>query len=121
VYVRAFPDIGGKWQISNTGGAFPEWSRNGREPFFRTLDNLIMVASYNAKVDSFAAGKPQQWSKKQLADFGPLVPNYDLAPDGKRIAALMPVEAPDVQRGQSHVIFLENFLDKLRRRVPTGR
>ena len=36
VYVRAFPDKGGKWQISNSGGAYPVWSRNGRELFFRT-------------------------------------------------------------------------------------
>jgi len=32
VYVRAFPDKGGKWQISNAGGVYPEWSRNGRVP-----------------------------------------------------------------------------------------
>jgi dipeptidyl aminopeptidase/acylaminoacyl peptidase len=44
VYVRAFPDNGGKWQISNAGGAYPVWSRNGRELFFRNLDNRIMVA-----------------------------------------------------------------------------
>ena len=36
VYVRAFPDKGGKWQISNSGGIYPVWSRNGRELFFRT-------------------------------------------------------------------------------------
>jgi hypothetical protein len=45
--------------------------------------------------------------------------NYDVAPDGKRIAALMPSEAPQAQQFQSHVIFLENFFDELRRRVPT--
>jgi Tol biopolymer transport system component/predicted Ser/Thr protein kinase len=121
VYVRAFPDKGGKWQISNAGGTWLEWSRNGRELFFRTLDNRIMVASYTVKGDSFAADKPRVWSEKQLADFGPAVPNYDLAPDGKRIAALMPVEAPDAQKAQNHVIFLENFFDELRRRVPAPK
>ncbi len=39
VYVRAFPDKGGKWQISNAGGAYPIWSSNGHELFFRTDDN----------------------------------------------------------------------------------
>jgi serine/threonine-protein kinase len=34
VYVRAFPDRGGKWQISNGGGLYPVFSRNGRELFF---------------------------------------------------------------------------------------
>jgi Tol biopolymer transport system component len=46
LYVRAFPDKGGKWQISNSGGMYPAWSRNGHDLFFRTQDNQIMVASY---------------------------------------------------------------------------
>ena len=31
VYVQPFPGPGGKLQISNGGGMFPRWSRNGRE------------------------------------------------------------------------------------------
>jgi hypothetical protein len=45
----------------------------------------------------------------------------DLAPDGKRIVALMPVDTPEVQQAQSHVIFLENFADELQRKVPVGK
>jgi len=121
VYVRAFPDKGGKWQISNGGGLYLEWARNGRELFFRTLDNRIMVAGYTMKGDSFAADKPRVWSDKQIADPGVNGINYAPSPDGKRIAVLMPAEAPVQQQTQNHVIFLENFLDDLRRRVPTGK
>ena len=32
------------------------------------------------------------------------------APDGKRIAVLIPVETPDGQQSQNHGIFLENLL-----------
>jgi len=119
VYVRAFPGKGGKWQISNTGGSYPAWSHNGRELFFRSDDNRIMVVAYTVKGDSFVADKPRVWSEKPLADLG-IVGNtsYDLAPDGKRIVALMPVEAPGAQQAQNHVIFLENFFDELRRKVP---
>lgn len=49
IYVRAFPDKGGKWQISNRDGMYPMWSRNGHELFFETLDNRIMVAAYMVK------------------------------------------------------------------------
>jgi hypothetical protein len=42
-------------------------------------------------------------------------------PDGKRIAALMPAGGPEDQKAQSHVVFLENFFDELRRRVPAGK
>ncbi len=34
-YVRAFPDKGGKWQVSNSNGIHPAWSRNGHELFSR--------------------------------------------------------------------------------------
>lgn len=46
---------------------------------------------------------------------------YDLAPDGKRVVALMPVATPEAQQTQNHVIFLENFSDELRRKVPMGK
>jgi Tol biopolymer transport system component len=123
VYVRAFPDKGGKWQISNTGGGYPMWSRNGHDLFFETLDNHIMVAAYAVKGDSFVVDKPREWSEKQLGGGGMLnaVKNVDLAPDGKRIIALMPVETAEGQKAQNQVIFLENFFDEVRRRVPIGK
>ena len=121
VYVRAFPDRGGKWQISNGGGAYPVWSHNARELFFRSADNRIMVAAYTVKGDSIVADQPRVWSEKRLADFGIIgTGSYDLAPDGKRVAALMPVESPESQQAQNHIIFLENFFDELRRKAPLG-
>jgi Tol biopolymer transport system component/predicted Ser/Thr protein kinase len=119
VYVRAFPDKGGKWQISNAGGAYPVWSRKGQELFFRTLDNQIMVAGYRVNGDSFAPEKPRVWSEKLLANFPVGNPSFDVAPDGKRVVALMPAEGPDAQ--EHHVIFLQNFYDELRRRAPVGK
>jgi hypothetical protein len=121
VYVRAFPDKGGKWQISNTGGIYPVFSPNGRELFFQGPDNRIMVAAYTGKGDSFVAEKPRVWSEKKIADSGLGGASYAITPDGKRIAALMPAEAPEDQKAQTHVIFLENFSDELRRKVPAGK
>jgi dipeptidyl aminopeptidase/acylaminoacyl peptidase len=124
VYVRAFPasarGAASKWQVSNGGGVYPVWSHNGRELFFRTMDSQIMAAAYVRKGDSFLAAKPRVWSEKRLANVG-FSSNYDVAPDGKRIAALMPAEGAAAQASQNHVIFLMNFSDELQRRVPTGR
>jgi eukaryotic-like serine/threonine-protein kinase len=119
VYVRAFPDKGGKWQISNSDGTYPMWSRTGHELFFETLDNHIMVAAYTVKGDSFVADKPRVWSEKQTGGITNAGRNVDLAPDGKRIVALMPVETAEAQKKQNHVIFLENFFDEVRRRTAT--
>ena len=61
---------------------------------------------------------PRLWSEKALANLVNSSKNVDLAPDGKRVVAIMPAEAPEAQQSQSHVIFLENFFDELRRKVP---
>jgi serine/threonine-protein kinase len=84
------------------------------------LDNHIIVAAYTVKGDSFVADKPRLWSEKQI---GGVIDNknVDLAPDGKRIVALMPAETAEAQRAQSHVIFLENFFDEVRRKFPVGK
>jgi hypothetical protein len=117
----SFPDKGGKWQISDDGGTYPTWSHNGRDLFFESLDNRIMVAGYTVQRDSFVPDKPRIWSEKRLANLGGLFKNFDLAPDGRRIAALIPVENDETQKARNHVVFLQNFFDELRRRVPTSK
>jgi hypothetical protein len=48
--------------------------------------------------------------------------NFDLAPAGKRIVALIPAaEATGAQEAQNHVVFLMNFVDELQRKVQTGK
>jgi serine/threonine-protein kinase len=120
VYVRSFPDTGGKWQISRAGGAHPMWSRSGRELFFESFDNRIMVAGCTVQGDAFFPAKPRLWSEKALANQYPSR-NFDLVPDGKRIVAVMPAEGLESQPSQHDVVFLENFFDELRRRAPVKR
>jgi hypothetical protein len=80
-----------------------------------------MAAAYTVKGDSFVADTPRVWSDRQLGGFNQ-IRNVDLSRDGNRIAALMPApESTGAQRAQNHVVFLENFFDELRRRVPVGR
>ena len=109
---------GGRWLISAGGGLHPIWSRNGRELFYETPDNRIMVATYSAKGESFVPDRPRLWSATRIYDppSGPLVWNLDLAPDGKRFAVLRRPESTGEQKGSVHVTFLENFFDYLKRR-----
>ncbi len=113
IYVRAFPDKNSRVPISNGGGLYPAWSRNSHELFFRTEENQIMVATYRVEGDSFLADKPRLWSDKRLANVGQWR-NYDLAPDGKHVIALMPLEG---REAQLRVTFLLNFFDELQRRL----
>jgi len=120
VYVCAFPDKGGHWQISGNGGTTPIFSRNGKELFFfDPTGDRIMVASYSVKGDSFVAEKPQVWSKQSVAltMSGAVGAQYDISPDGKRIAVAT-YAGGSSQQDAGHVIFLENFIDELQRKIP---
>jgi hypothetical protein len=79
-----------------------------------------MVASYTTKGDSFVPDKPRLWSERRLADTS-FFQNLDISPDSKRFLVLMPAEAPGQQRANNQVIFLLNFFDEIRRRVPDGK
>jgi hypothetical protein len=118
VYVRPFPGPGGRWQISTGGGVFPGWSRDGRELLFETLDQRVMAVSCTAKGDSFAAGRPRLWTEARLVNSR--LTNYDLAPDGKRLAAFVADDAK-VEKPPTHLTFLLNFFDELRRRAPASK
>ena len=119
VYVRAFPQPasgqGGKWQVSNSGGHFPMWSRKERELLYHSGDQ-IMTVSYTVKGDSFVPEKPRLWT----ANLGGAT-WFDLAPDGKRLAVVMPVAAPEATKPGHEVTIIFNFLDELRRRAPIGK
>jgi serine/threonine-protein kinase len=122
VYVRAFPDKGGKWQVSNAGGAYPAWSRAGHELFFEAPDGHIMAAAYTVKGDSLISEKPRQWSPLVVGVENNAYRVFDPAPDGKRMAVLMPASSANAEsEARNHVGFLENFLDELRRKVPAGK
>jgi serine/threonine-protein kinase len=120
VYVRPFPGPGGKWQISTGGGLFPQWSRNGKELFYRTNDSKIMVVSYTTSGDSFHADNPRLWSPGQFTNRGTSL-NYALHPDGKRFAVLKAGNAETAPPPINKVSFIFNFFDELRRKVPAGK
>jgi dipeptidyl aminopeptidase/acylaminoacyl peptidase len=116
VYLRAFPDNGSKVQISNEGGMMPTWSRNGRDLFYRTEDQRLMVVRYRVDGGTFAAEQPRIWSGEPIANTG-LALNFDLAPDGERFVVLLPAESPEPRETQSHVKIAVNFFEEIRRRL----
>jgi len=114
----AGPLVGSKWQLSNEGGRFPLWSRNGQELFFESADNYVMVARYTVRGETFVAEKPRRWADVRLADTGTRG-GYDVAPDGKRVVATL--DAPGGERKpETHLRILLNVNDELRRRASAG-
>ena len=61
VYVQGFPQSGGKWQISASGGVQPRWRCDGRELFFHSESNDAMAVDIsNTPAGEFKAGVPRR-------------------------------------------------------------
>ncbi len=118
VYVRPFPGPGGRWQVSTGGGHEPMWSRDGRELLFKLADGRLMATAYTAKGDSFTAGKPRVWTEIRLRRSAS-GRSYDIAPDGKRLAAIT-AEDSQTDKPPTHLTILLNFFDELRRKAPVN-
>ena len=114
--MRAFPDNGSQWQISNNGGFDPRWSSNGRDLLYRSGDQ-IMAAGYTVKGGVLQQEKPRVWIAK-LGATQLVGEQWDVDPSGNRVAVITPVDAPGTPRADHTFVLLENFFDELRRRVP---
>jgi len=82
VYVRPLVGSGGRLQVSTAGGAYPRWSRDGREIFFLAPDGTLMVVDV-AVGSEIRVGLPRSLFRAdfKMVDIG--FP-YDVSPDGKR-------------------------------------
>lgn len=75
-----------------------------------------MVATHKVEGNTFRADKPQLWSETQFTDRG-IDRNYDLHPDGERLAILKANNEQSEKLDQ--VTFIFNFFDELRRIAPS--
>jgi eukaryotic-like serine/threonine-protein kinase len=122
VYVRPFPGPGARVMVSSGGGHTSSWSRTRPEMVFvaLTIDyrQLPMVARYRVKNDSFLFDKPGLWAESG-ATIRELLGSrmYALHPDGVRLAVAPPLEGETA--AQTHLTFVRNFTEELRRIAPT--
>lgn len=85
VYVQRFPQSGGKWQVSTSGGVQPRWGRNGRQLYFHAPSNEAMVVELALTPDGgFAADVPRRLFGVILANRVTDRNSWDVTPDGQR-------------------------------------
>lgn len=111
VFVRPFPDLGAKWQISTAGGFSPKWSRNGRELFYRDGTHLMVVAVGGGQ--SFGVGRPRPLFKDSIPPW--LNGGYDVSPDGQHLLT-MEIE----EDGAKRIVVVLDWFEELKRLVPKG-
>jgi hypothetical protein len=74
-----------------------------------------MAVGLHSAGDGLVVEKPRLWLDK----LGGI--EFDLTPDGKRLAVLTPESAPEKSKHEHTVMFLENFFEDLRRKVTLKR
>jgi hypothetical protein len=79
VYVQSFPASGNKWKISNNGGNWLQWRRDGKELFYTSRDGIMSVEIKAQKApNQFDVGIPQLAVRARVAG------SFGVTPDGQR-------------------------------------
>jgi len=88
IYVDAFPEPRSKIRISTDGGWDPEWSPDGRELFYVSLDLKLMGVSLKTVGDVIGASAPRELFAPPIFFNG--FSAYVVAPDGRFLIRTVP-------------------------------
>jgi serine/threonine-protein kinase len=120
VYLEPFPPTGARWRLSQGGGVFPVWSRNGKEILFRptTAASLGTLKSVDVVTDPEVSWANEQILPVQNLIFVSFYRDYDTSQDGQ-ILTVVPVQPEEDGEQQSpQVVIVLNWFEELKARVP---
>jgi eukaryotic-like serine/threonine-protein kinase len=89
IYVQPFPGPGERIQISTEGGANPQWSRDGRELYYRRLGYLLSVPITTTSTTFTVRAAPVRLFETAAGDIEP-------SPDGQRFLMNVPAQSPSL-------------------------
>jgi Tol biopolymer transport system component len=91
IYVRGFlkasgtsSDTGGKWQVSQGGGAGPRWRKDGKELYYLAPNGDVMVVQITAGTVLQLEKPKALFHAPPLAQSALPISSWDVAPDGNR-------------------------------------
>jgi Tol biopolymer transport system component len=113
VYLRSFPDGGGKIQVSSGGGFNPVWARSGKELFYRARlegsKRQMMVVDVSPGIP-IRVSRGRRLFEDSYADVG-----YDVLPDGQHFVM---VEVDWEAARITHFNVVLNWFEELKHLVP---
>ncbi len=98
VYLRSYPDLGHRLQVSSAGGVRARWSRDGRQLFYASSERLMSVTVGTGPALEVSAPTPVFPDSLQL---GPRM-EFDPAPDNLGFVAI--VGEPQRRAGSLRVV-----------------
>ena len=111
VYITDLEREGSRDAVSVTGGTLPFWSRDGKEIFYRTLDDSALMVVDVTTEPEFSVSAP-----RRLFDT-PNLEIFNIDATGEKFLAVQHPEKPPIT--SLKVIF--NWDEELKRLVPTGK
>jgi eukaryotic-like serine/threonine-protein kinase len=103
IYIVPFLHGSGRQEVSTAGGFWPRWRRDGRELFYRSLDNKLMSVEIAEQGSRLIVGKVQELFQAELPSIGGGV--FDVAPDGKEFITL----GMDAQQVEARLTLVTNW------------
>ena len=111
IFVRTFPALDWRKQVSSNGGEEARWNPNGHELIYRWGSRWYVI-------DVKLQPKPDFAVPRELFH-GPYINipwySWDISPDGERFLLL---ENPAYTKPVTQLVVVTNFLDDLMRRLP---
>jgi serine/threonine-protein kinase len=107
VYLRSFPDVGSRLQVSVASGTRPVWSRDGKQLYYWE-GNRLMAATISRDPMSRVVSREALFQGNYGTEF-------DVAPDGMQFLMIEPESAGP------RIVVIPNWLTELRQVTSTGR
>jgi dipeptidyl aminopeptidase/acylaminoacyl peptidase len=115
VYVTSFPDLKVKRLISRDGGTEPRWANSGRELFFKSGGQFVVVDVTPGP--SFASSIPRPLFPVAGFRSARNRPQYDISPDDRRFLMIHELGGDT----PSEVVYVENWFQELEAKTKVKR
>jgi serine/threonine-protein kinase len=116
VYIRQFPQGGGKWVVSTGEGYGPHWAPDGKTLYYYTPGKLLSVPIQIAP--SLVVGKPQvivNGYQQKSVDSGLM---YDISPDGQWFVV---AQSKDDESNFRQIHLIINWFDEIQAKMPSSK
>lgn len=107
VYIRSFPSLGGRSQISINGGRLPRWAKASGELFYREGHKMMVVDVRTSP--EFSVSRP-----RMLFENDRMLNSYDVTADGRRFVMIDTSNNPK----PTQIDVIVNWFEELKRKVP---
>jgi serine/threonine-protein kinase len=87
VYAASWPGLSRKTALSIDGGSNPQWSKDGREVFYRRGDAMMVVGVEASAGDGFRVATPRQLFSGNFTGTARDLA-FDVSPDGQRFVMI---------------------------------